>query len=828
MKYFYKSAAFVFALLFISACTQQNKKSEAHKSLSQRQDYFLSRSGDLSVQSVAKYHQAMQQIRQNADVKAGSFQFPWRFEGPLNVNGRVNVLCIHPTNHKIWLVGESTGGIFKTIDGGQSYYSVFDSFDHLSISEIVYHPKNHNIVFAGTGDENISGYPFSGDGVYKSSDGGETWQPFGLQDKGIISTICIHPTQPDTMYVASMGVPFVVDSLRGVYRTYDGGTSWQQVLLPDTTAGVIDLMLDYNNPQIIYAVGWNRVRTNSVSMANGPQSKLYVSYNGGDSWQVSNIVNSSNNNSRIGISQTKTTNNRLYATVTSNSYSLGGVYYSDDSAQSWQSINTQNIANIYSGFGWYFGQIRVNPFNSNKIYIPGMSMSYFQTNTNTWTDIPSNHPDHHDIDFLSEDSLIASTDGGLFISSDGGQTWGDIDNIPSTQFYRVAFNPNAAGEYWGGLQDNGTVKGGATNVNNWNYMNGGDGFQPVFDRVDPDIVYAESQNGALYYLMYGNWGQDFTTGISSSDRRSWDMPYLNDKNNNFYTGTYRVYKNTSAPFGSWTAVSPDLTDGLAGRHHVITALGVSEINTNFVYSGTSDGHIWRSINAGSNWTEISNTLPKIYVTSVEASPNIADNVYVGQSGYRDNSNIAHIHKSTDKGNSWTSISGDLPNMSVNAIAILPYRHDSIIFVATDGGIYGTVNAGTNWNRVGDNMPIIPVFDLVYDSLQRRLVAGTYARGMYSIAVDTLIPGLSTGINSPTTANEFLIYPNPANDYFYIEGNSIKSAQIEIINSVGKLVLTQQFLPSQKYRINIKDLKVGTYFVRIEIEGSSVSKKIIKL
>ena len=828
MKYIYKSAAIVFALLFISACTQQDKKSEAHKTLSQRQDYFLSRSGDLSVQSVAKYHQAMQQIRQNVDVKAGSFLFPWRFEGPLNVNGRVNVLTIHPTNHKVWLVGESTGGIFKTKDRGQSYYSVFDSFDHLSISEIVYHPKNHNIVFAGTGDENISGYPFSGDGVYKSTDGGETWQPFGLQDKGIISTICIHPTQPDTMYVAAMGVPFVADSLRGVYRTYDGGASWQQVLLPDTTAGAIDLMLDYNNPQIIYAVGWNRVRTNSISMANGPQSKLYVSYNGGDSWQISNIMNSSNNNSRIGISQTKTTNNRLYATVTSNSYSLGGVYYSDDSAQSWQSINTQNIANIYSGFGWYFGQIRVNPFNSNKIYIPGMSMSYFQTNTNTWIDISSNHPDHHDLDFLSEDSLIASTDGGLFISSDGGQTWGDIDNIPSTQFYRVAFNPNSAGEYWGGLQDNGTVAGGASGLNAWQNKSGGDGFQPVFDRVDPDIVYTESQNGALYYLMYGNWGQDFTTGISSSDRRSWDMPYINDKNNNFYTGTYRMYKNTSAPYGTWSAISPDLTDGGSGRNHVITAMGVSEINSNFVYSGTADGNVWRSTDAGANWTEITNTLADVFITSVEASPSFADYVYVAQSGYRDNSNIAHIHKSTDKGNSWTSISGDLPNMSVNAIAILPYRHDSIIFVATDGGIYGTVNAGTNWNRVGNNMPIIPVFDLVYDSLQRRLVAGTYARGMYSISVDTIIPGLWNSINNPSNENNLSIYPNPTKDYLFIETSSLQNAQIEIFNATGKQISKQQFSQSNKYRVNLQELKTGIYFIRIYIDSQYLMKKIIKL
>ncbi len=828
MQAFYKLFILIFALAILSSCSQQNKKTDTQTMLTQRQDYFLSRSGDISKQSSRKYQQAVAKIQQDKDIKGATFQTPWRFEGPLNVNGRVNILTIHPTNHKTWLVGESTGGIFKTIDGGQSYYSVFDSYNHLAISEIVYHPKNHNIIFVGTGDENISGYPFIGDGVYKSNDGGETWQPFGLQDKGIISTICIHPTQPDTMYVASMGIPFVADSNRGVYRTYNAGASWQQVLLPDTTAGAIDLILDNNNPQIIYAVGWNRVRTNSISLVNGPQSKLYVSYNGGDTWQIVNITNSTDPNSRIGITQTNTVNNRIYATITSNTYSIKGVYYSDDSAQTWQSIDIQNISSIYSGFGWYFSQIRVNPYNTNKVYIPGMSMSYYQNNTSNWTDISTLHADHHDLDFFSEDSLIASTDGGLFLSTDGGQTWNDIDNIPSTQFYRIAYNPYTPDEYWGGLQDNGTVAGGTNDVNNWLYKSGGDGFQIVFDRLDPNIVYTESQNGSLYYLYGGGWAQDFTIGIDNTDRRSWDMPYINDKNNNFYAGTYRIYKNTSAPFGSWTAVSPDLTDGGNGKDNVITAIGVSEINPNNVYSGTADGNIWRSTDAGSSWNEITNTLSDIYMTSIEASPTYVDYVYVGQSGYRDNSQIAHIHKSTDKGNTWTSIAGNLPNMAVNAIVVLPFKHDSIIFVATDGGIYGTEDAGTQWDRVGDNMPIYPVFDLVYDNLQRRLVAGTYARGMYSISIDSIIPDLIDGFQCPIADINILIFPNPAHNYINIESSLHQNTKIELFNAEGKQVSVHNFNKNEKIRIDIRNMKNGIYFVKINIDNQYIIKKLIKL
>jgi len=267
--------------IVISSCVNRPQKvNDLPPQKDIRQDYFLMRSGEITKKSVDKFKTAVNRIfNQSKNI---DFQKSWRFEGPQNVNGRVNVVALHPSDSKTWLVGESTGGIFKTTDGGQSYSSVFDKFNYLSISEIVYHPVNHNIVFAGTGDENISGYPFSGDGIYRSTDGGNTWHPFALQNAGIISKICIHPQHPDTIFAASMGVPFYADSLRGVFRTYDGGNTWQNVLLPDTTAGVIDMMIDYNDPQTIYAVGWNRVRNNHLSLATGMQSQLYVSRDGGN------------------------------------------------------------------------------------------------------------------------------------------------------------------------------------------------------------------------------------------------------------------------------------------------------------------------------------------------------------------------------------------------------------------------------------------------------------------------------------------------------------------------------------------------------------------
>jgi photosystem II stability/assembly factor-like uncharacterized protein len=787
-----------------------------------RQDYFLMRSGEITKNSVDKFKTAVNRIfNQSKNI---DFQKSWRFEGPQNVNGRVNVVALHPSDSKTWLVGESTGGIFKTTDGGQSYSSVFDKFNYLSISEIVYHPVNHNIVFAGTGDENISGYPFSGDGIYRSTDGGNTWQPFALQNVGIISKICIHPQHPDTIFAASMGVPFYADSLRGVFRTYDGGNTWQNVLLPDTTAGVIDMMIDYNDPNTIYAVGWNRVRNNHLSLAKGMQSQLYVSRDGGNTWQISNLTGSLSVHSRIGIDQSRTSSNRLVAVVTNSYYDLEGIYYSDDTAHSWQGINVQGVAGtVYGSFGWYFGQIRFNPYNANKIYLPGVSLHQYDFQTGVWSSITALHVDNHDIDFLSEDSLIASTDGGLFLSADGGHNWSDIDNIPSTQFYRIAFNPAVSGDYWGGLQDNGTVKGNANVVNGWNTVFWGDGFQVVFDRKDTSVVYVESQNGGLAFLVSGFYSGDFVTGIQKNDRRSWDMPYINDKNNVFYTGTFRVYKNQNAPWGVWNVSSPCLTDTVNSRYHVITALGVSELNPDFVYAGTSDGHVWRSVNAGNNWTEISNGLPGLYVTSVEASPDFANTVYVAHSGYRDNNNQPHIHKSTDKGNSWTGIDGDLPDLAINAIVIMPHQNDSILFVATDGGVFGTVNGGINWNRVGDNMPVFPVFDLVYDSVGRKLVAGTYARGMYSIPVDSIVPGLYNGINTSIVDNHLKVFPNPAVDFINIkipECYACKNATIVIYNSSGKAVLTEKITAFDNViRLSTGGLSSGIYYLTMSQDNN---------
>ena len=832
MRHFLNLAILISIFIALAACDNSTDKPTKQKESSfaerneQRQDFFEMRMGDISAQSHQKIQKQLQSVSLRA--KSPNFQKKWRLEGPLNVNGRVNVLALHPSNKNEWLVGESTGGIFKTIDKGQGYYPVFDQFNYLGISALVYHPKDAAIVFAGTGDENISAYPFSGNGVYKSIDGGDNWAPFALDSMGIVSTICIHPTQPDTMLVATMGVPFVEDSLRGVYRTYDGGNSWEQVLLPSMSAGVIDMVMDYNDPQTIYAAAWTRVRNNSQSIASGPDSKLWVSRDGGDTWQTVNMSSSITSISRIGLTQSEQTNNRVYAVVVNANFGMEGVFYTDDKANNWNSIDASNILNLFAGFGWYFGQIRVNPFNTDKIYIPGVNMYEYSLSTGIWKDITADHVDHHDLDFISEDSIIASTDGGLFLTTDGGSNWSDIDDIPSTQFYRIAFNPWRPGEYWGGLQDNGTVKGNYQNLYAWNYMSGGDGFQVVFDRLDSNAVYVESQNGALGVLQYGYY-DDFTIGIDANDTRSWDMPIINDKNNAMYTGTYRVYKNELAQYGYWTDVSGQLTNNTNSRYNVISALGVSEVNADYVYAGTTDGRVWNSPDAGSTWSEITTGLPDLYVTSVEASPSDAKTVYVGHSGYRDYINTPHLHKSSDLGLTWTSIAGDLPDLAVNAIVVLPNHNDSILFVATDGGVFGSINSGTNWNRVGNNMPIIAVYDLVFDSLKRNLVAGTYARGMHSIPIDSIIDlDYTDAIYQAKVELQLKVYPNPTSDFIFVERKEPSIGELRFYNADGQQVMKMVLSQSGAQKFDLSGLKAGIYTLVYSSSQGASSHKIMKL
>ena len=646
----------------------------------------------------------------------------WTTQGPGNIGGRINTIAVHPTDPDIIYVGAAAGGVFKTADGGQSWVPVFDDFSFLAIGDIVISPHNPNVVYVGTGDVNISGYPAIGDGIYKSADGGQSWTHLGLAEQSIISSIIIDPTDSMTIFVGTMGIPFERNSQRGLYRSKNGGQSWSQVLYVSDQAGIIDMVQDPVYPDIIYAASWDRIRNNQESTISGNGGGIWKTTDNGDNWQrLTGGGFPSGQLGRVGLAVDSSTAFMINAVVVGTNANVEGVYRSLDAGNSWNNITSDLDPGALGGFGWYFGKIRVNPANPSEIYVLGVQLhktdnsgtSWFESDPPWWNYIV--HADKHDLVFGPGGVIYLATDGGLYRSMDNGSSWTDAENIPNTQFYRVATNPHEPGVYYGGAQDNGSTGGNQSIINFWPRIFGGDGFQMAFDPDSSNIFYAQTQNGGLYFTRDGgsSFQQNFN-GIDESDRVNWDAPFMLSHFNprTQYTATYRVYKNVNGPGGAWDSISPDLTDGLIfhPRFHTVSTLHESPQNEQILYAGTTDGNVWITPNGGLNWIDISDSLPDRYVTSVKASPTDSSTAFVTHSGYKYNDFFPHIHKTINYGASWTDISGNLPPLAINDVYIYP-TDDNIIFVATDGGVYATINGGQNWYRLGYNMPIIPVYDL---------------------------------------------------------------------------------------------------------------------
>ncbi len=801
--------------------------------------FFIQRSYPDNIFDVKAYKNALNEVRQNLRQKSisGASDLSWQEEGPGNIGGRINEVVAHPTCPDTIYAGSCSGGLFKSIDGGINWTAIFDEHSYLAIGEITLDPQNPEVIYVGTGDPNISGYPFIGDGVYRSPDGGETWDYLGLSETGIISRIAVSPTDSNTIFVATMGIPFERDVNRGLYKTIDGGQTWTKILYIDDDAGIIDLILNPLNPQTIYAASWNRIRNNSESLVYGTDAKISKSTDGGNTWTTLTNGFPTMAMSRIGMCMAPSDTSIIYAIYANTAYQLGGLFKTTDAGNSWSSIQiTSPLTYAYSGFGWYFGQIRVSPYNPNELFILGVDLYKSLDGGLSWNSAGPNwatyqfHADKHDLTYIDSLTVLCTTDGGLYKSTDGGNNWTDIENIPNCQFYRIGIDPFHSGYYAGGLQDNGTTSGNQNNFNNWLRLNGGDGFQILYNYNDSNIIYSEMQNGSVWSYTGTNW-MYFGSTINSADRRSWDMPFIMSSANPavLYAGTYRVYRNATAPYGAWYPISPDLTDSIDNKYHVLTTIAESPLDTAILYAGSSDGNVLRRLNTDTVWQSIHDSLPDRYVTSIKASPNYVNSVFVSHSGYRDNDFIPHIHYSNNNGDNWTDISGDLPQLAVNDIVILTGYSDEVVFTATDGGVYFTSNAGINWARVGNNMPIIPVYDIEYDDVNNKIIAGTFGRSMWSVSIDSIF--ITVGINKyPHVNNELSleIYPVPALNTITIKNLPTDFKRLSIISSNGILIKEVQNLSNRNsIIIDITTLPNGIYFIVAQGNLQKRTGKFIK-
>lgn len=778
-----------------------------------------------------------------SNMKTPDLSSAWLAEGPGNIGGRFNALAVSPTDQNIIYAGAANGGIFKTTDGGATWFPIFDDHAFLAIGDIELDPNDENTIFVGTGDKNFGGGSHLGNGVYKSTDAGATWSQLGLEETAIITEIAIDPTNSNRIFVSTLGNTYEkTPDNRGVYRTTDGGVSWQNVLFISDSSGVIDMVMDPSNSNILYATGYNRINQPFQAKVTGPDANIYKTVDGGDNWVELTTGLPAGEHSRIGLAISDVAPNTLYATYTDGiSLDILDIYKTTNGGTTWAPLNVHAgglPTNAQGNFGWYFGEVYLNPYDNNQLMVPGVNMYKSQDGGSNWTqNVPdwwdyTVHADKHAIVYLSATSYIIATDGGLYKTVNNGVTWTDIENIPATQLYHIDVDKLNPGLYGGGAQDNGTISGNATVFNSWDRLYGGDGFRLKFLEDDPGGAYYETQNGGLTYQNSITFDvQDVSPPVFGADRVAWDMPYfVNEGTAELFVGTSEIQIMETAPYGSYYSISGDLTKVATGtyigdaKRHYITEIDQPLNNDNKLYVGTSDGKVWRGNRSGSvwSWTDISAGLPDRYCTAIRVSPNFNNTLYAGFSGYTVNDGVSYLYKSTDDGATWVDISGNMPDITVNDILIAPGYADEYLFAALDGGVYFSEDSGVQWDYMGTGLPLATVTELEMDFDNKKLVAGTYSRSVWSYDVSWLDQTVDpTGIDEESK-NVLHMYPNPVHDLVYFQNS--EAEYLEVYDGSGKLVIRKKIMNNGSYcQANLASLGTGVYYVKLGAKSAKLIK-----
>lgn len=846
-------SSFIFSVLFLFSfysCSDNkiNKNNIVTTDLKPAEEHFREKYGDLSESYLQHKHLLISdEVTRYKLQRSGSPQFsgPWVTQGPGNIGCRINTIAIHPKDENIILVGLSQGGIFRTTDGGNSWQPIFDAQDNLSMGDISFDPINPKIIYAGSGDLNGGYYVGVGNGLYKSIDGGNTWTNIGLQQTRIISKVIVDPKASNILYVSALGNLFERNANRGIYKSTDSGSSWFKVFYIADSVGVSDLVIDPKNSNNLFAVTWDRTGTNAASTIQGPNTHLYSSKDAGQTWnKVSGGLPNTLANGRIAIAMYPEDPKIIYVQYNRSSSPTSGqqlaeLYRTNDGGDTWTSIPFLNTnsglpADALGGFGWYFGRLIINPSDPDDIMILGVDLFRSYDGGFNWLEESPNwstyevHADKHDVEFFPNGDYLLATDGGLYQKLESINKWFDIENIAGNQLYRVAYNHNDPDLYYGGAQDNGSFGGNQKDINNWERIYGGDGFQMAFHKTNPLIVYAESQNGNLVQSTDGGLSfNGFTQGFRGT--KNWDMPYMLSHHNQskLIAGSTRIYVNRDDQIEDFKSISPVLTLGSrypARSTPSMTTLDESRLDSNIIIAGTTNGNVWITYNAGQSWDSISIGLPASYISCVKTSVIDPNTVFVTLSGQRNNDYSAKVFKSTNKGKTWTRIASNLPAAPVFDIFVLPEFKDRILFVGTDIGVYASIDGGLNWERLGDNMPYIPVYDIEWNETKNELIAGTYARSIQTFDLSKITKN-NVANKELQESNSIKIYPNPAKEFITIESDAFKSVlQYEIYDVCGTSLMNGN-INSKKNRIDIQSLHNGHCFIRF---SNGVTKKFIKI
>jgi len=731
---------------------------------------------------------AIAQRLESTRYKSG--QEDWELVGPYNVGGRISDVEMHHTDTETIYVAAASGGVFKSPDRGVSWEQIFENPYTQSTGDMAIAKTDKNVIYLGTGEPNIGqgSLTYDGYGVFKSTDAGATWSPSGLENAGGIGRVEVDPTNADRVFVAASGNVFTTNPDRGVYRTEDGGVTWENVLFISDSTGCIDLCIDPSNPDIIYAAFWERYRYHDRRAYGGPNTGLWKSIDGGENWTELTTGLPSGSMGRIGIDISQSEPNVLYASYANTDGSFNDVYKTTDGGDSWTDLNSGINASQYS---WWFSKVNVHPNDSRVLWISDFYMYRSTNGGGSFDRVNGLHVDQHGVyAHPAEDQLvIIGNDGGVYISENGTNTNEFVTRLPITQFYTCEVDYRFPERRYGGTQDNGTVRTMSGDGYDWHRIYGGDGFIARVDPTDSRYVYAASQRGGFGRSTNGGLGFSGAKP-AGGDRYNWKTPYVLDPNtpSTLYLGSHRVYKSTNRA-NTWTRISNDLTNGQQDWNYgTITTVAVSKINPDILFAGTDDGNVWVTTNQGINkdWTKVSENLPNRWVTSVLTDPFDENTAYVTYSGIRYKDYVPHIFKTTDLGQTWEDISSNMPDIPVNNLTVDP-DNKGTFYVATDNGVYVSYNTGESWDVLGNGLPTVPVLDLNLHTPTRSLLAATFGRSMYLINVKE-----SAGVDLPIGEEPKLsAYPNPSSDEVFINVvlKEAEEGKLYIFDLSGKIVLS---------------------------------------
>lgn len=665
----------------------------------------------------------------------------WQALGPANIGGRVTDIVVDPVRVDTVYAGAATGGVWRSINAGNTFSSVWPGTLTPSIGALAI--SSNGTLYAGTGEGNPGGgsVTFPGNGVYRSADAGATWTHLGLAGSERIGRLAVDPTNANRIFAAAAGSLFVPGGVRGLYRTTDGGATWQLVLAgANSTTGAIDVAIDPTTPSRVYAAMWDHRRMPEGRVYGGVGSGIFRSTDGGSTWTRlgGGLPASSTNLGRMGVAVARSNPNRLYAIAADTTGNFAGFWTSTNAGNSWTAItNTSYLSNSQSTFGWWFGRIYVDPTASQHVFVAGVpELESLDAGASWRRNSSSFHVDQHALAFDPRVSgrVFLGNDGGVYRSTANGSltgSWTKTTSLPINQFYTVAVSRQDPSRVSGGAQDNGSLRNWS--ATNWNSIGGGDGTTNLIDPTNQNKVYSCSQYGVCTRSTDGGTTRS-SFGSTNSDRRNWITPVVFDPNNTsiMYYGGNRLNRSTDSA-ATWTAISPDLTRGSGGTggtpFGTLTTIAVARTDSRVIYVGTDDGRVWITRNTGTGWTEITAGLPTRWITRIAVDPASADIAYVSVSGYRNGDPGAHVFRTADGGTSWTDISAGLPDAPVNDVVLDP-RNPAVLYAGTDVGVWA--RSGGGWSPVGTGLPLVPIADLeaTDNATATVLTAATYGLGMY--------------------------------------------------------------------------------------------------